>query len=203
MAAIEGDTDPGAVRWHNTRAHWVPLSSHHLHLTSLLHTLTHTRTHRYSSAHYVTAVQDIPELSSAHTSTQGPGSLIGILRLDSLSSHSPGAHALGTGAGAGTGFKYPGMGGGTAAKPHFDVFCTDSRLTEILTIESGRQNCFMSIIVFLLKSLKAATDGQVSHYRGGGGKYVAPVIEEACLEVFQTRDIDSLIEYLGFDCTDT
>lgn len=95
------------------------------------------------------------------------------------------------------------MGGGSAAKPHFDVFCTDSRLMEILTIESGRQNCFMSIIVFLLKSLKAATEGQVSHYRGGGGKYVAPVTEEACLEVFQTRDIDSLIEYLGFDCSDT
>ena len=179
-------------------------------LTSLLHTHTHTHTHtyvhtlthRYSSAHYVTAVQDIPELSSAHTSTQGPGSLIGILRLDSLSSHSPGT-GTGTGAGAGHGIKYPGMGGGSAAKPHYDVFCTDSRLTEILTIESGRQNCFMSIIVFLLKSLKAATEGQVSQYRGGGGKYVAPVIEEACLEVFQTRDIDSLIGYLGFNCSDT
>ena len=65
----------------------------------------------------------------------------------------------------------------------------------------------MSIIVFLLKSLKAATEGHVSHYRGSGGvgvggKYVAPVIEEACLEVFQTRDIESLIEYLGFDCAD-
>ena len=174
---------------------------------------THTHTHRYSSAHYVTSVQDIPELSCAHTTTHGPGSpLVGILRHENLSSQSAGSHGLGPGTGTGTGTGH-GMGGGPFTKPHFDVFCTDSRLTEILNIESGRQNCFMSIIVFLLRSLKAATECHVSHNRVaggggggvGGGKYVAPVIEEICLEVFQTRDIESLIEYLisiGFDCAD-
>ena len=155
-------------------------------------------------------MQDIPELSCAHTTTHCPGSpLIGILRHDNLSSQSPGSHGLGfgTGTGTGTGTGH-GMGGGPIIKPHFDVFCTDSRLTEILNIESGRQNSFMSIIVFLLRSLKAATEGHVSYNRaggGGGGRYVAPVIEEICLEVFQTRDIESLIEYLisiGFDCAD-
>ena len=98
------------------------------------------------------------------------------------------------------------LGGNIVAKPHFNVFCVDSRCTDILTVEIGRQNCFMSIIVFLLKSVKSAAEASITHYRAVGGTsgvYVSPVLRDICLEVFQMRDISALLDLLvtlGLDC---
>ena len=98
------------------------------------------------------------------------------------------------------------LGGNIIAKPHFNVFCAESRSTDILSVEMGRQNCFTSIIIFLLKSVKTAAEASVTHHRtvgGTSGVYVSPVLRDVCLEVFQVKDMSSLLDLLdalGLDC---
>lgn len=45
---------------------------------------------------------------------------------------------------------------GAAPRPHFCVFSADRVAVDLLEVEEGRQNCFASILVFLLQSLRVA-----------------------------------------------
>jgi hypothetical protein len=152
--------------------------------------------YRFSAAHFASTVQEISELLTSQSSP-----LVGILRQETLMAQGSPGSGVKPSLSPGTS-----LGGNVIAKPHFNVFCVDSRCTDILTVEMGRQNCFTSIIVFLLKSLKTAAEASVTHHRtmgGTSGMYVSPVLRDVCLEVFQVKDISSLLDLmatLGMDC---
>ena len=179
---------------------------------------------------------EITEISLLHGT-----SCVGILRQETFLT--PGSPGLGLGV---NGVPSPtptprsssgSNSGGVVVKPYFNVFSTDSRSTEILNVEGGRQNCFLSILVFLLESLKVAAEtsnttstttsfhSATSRMRSGsdglrdfhdgdlgsnprrnvlsGPVYVSSVIRDISLEIFQSRDLSSLFDYLsgyGIDC---
>ena len=158
---------------------------------------------RFSAAHFATAISEISDITLAHGAPS-----VGILRQETyLPQGSPGAPGSGVKLGvAGILGLSPGGKSSIIAKPCFNVFSTDSRITEILNVEIGRQNCFLSIIVFLLESMKVAAATSSGNKRGSGGLggmrqleniYVSPVIRDVCLEVFEMRDITSLFDYLS------
>jgi hypothetical protein len=140
------------------------------------------------------------------TQTQTLNLTLGILRQENATlPGSPGGN-ISPGAGINLGGKIlsGGKGIGLVVKPCFSVFSTDNKFTEILTIEDGRQNSFLSVIVFLLESLRAIMRGYNSSRAGDGqnGVYVSSVINDLCLEVFQMRDINAVLDYftnLGMD----
>ena len=145
---------------------------------------------------------EVAELGSAHSNC------VGIIRQEAQqTAQSPGGmYSSGHGSGV-KNIMSPGvqsMGVGNTP-PHFNVFCADSRCADILVVEDGRQNCYMAIIVFLLTSVKNAAESSLTHSRtvGGHSAYVSPVIRALCLEVFQMRDMNSLLDYLStlwMDC---
>ena len=157
--------------------------------------------HRFSDIHFATAITEVAELGTAHSNC------VGIIRQESQqTTQSPGG-IFSSGYGSGVkNIMSPGVQSmGAGNNPHFNVFCADSRCADILIVEDGRQNCYMAIIVFLLMYVKNATESSLSHSRtaGGHGAYVSPVIRALCLEVFQMRDMNSLLDYLdtlGMDC---
>ena len=172
-------------------------ATHSLHLSLCCYLNLYLYLHiRFSAAHFANSVQETSELLTSQGSP-----VVGILRQETLMAQgSPGSGVkpnLPPGA--------P-LGGNIIAKPHFNVFCAESRSTDILSVEMGRQNCFTSIIIFLLKSVKTAAEASVTHHRtvgGTSGVYVSPVLRDVCLEVFQVKDMSSLLDLLdalGLDC---
>ena len=105
----------------------------------------------------------------------------------------------------------------------FNVFSTNSRYTEILNIENGRQNCFSSLIIFVIESVKnsiensqnrkvqhdekneefyhenrsASGDKQINHnILHLGAISISPLIGDLCCGIFEIRNTASLIDYL-------
>mmetsp|Transcript_17945 Transcript_17945/g.17260 ORF Transcript_17945/g.17260 Transcript_17945/m.17260 type:complete len:456 (+) Transcript_17945:749-2116(+) len=163
---------------------------------------------KFSSIHYI---QDVPSISTIASVTGTP--LVGILRQEnaSINPTSPGLGSPGFALGVSPGTPKNGV----LIKPNFSVFMVDGRCIEVLEVEEGRQNCFLSILIFLLESLKIGV--QNSHGKKveavnislehntkinsqvQSGISLSPVIRDICLEIFNVRDVPGLLDYLyGF-----
>ena len=173
---------------------------------------------RFSSAHYANDLQEISEISSKFGIPS-----VGILRQESLVPQ--GSPGIGTK--PVSPFRANNVSSGTqnsflVKKQCFSVFSTNFRHTEILNIENGRQNCFLSIIIFVIESLKNSIENsqnKKNHHddvnedfnhenRGNGDKMlnqniphlgaisISPLISDLCYAIFKIRSTANLVDYL-------
>ena len=172
---------------------------------------------RFSTVHYANDLQEIAEISSKFGIPS-----VGILRQESLVPQ--GSPGIGTKSvssfrgNKGSSVTHPleqNQNSFLVKKQCFNVFSTNSRYTEILNIENGRQNCFSSLIIFVIESVKNSIENsqnkKVQHDEKNeefhqenrnqnilhlGAISISPLIGDLCCGIFEIRNTASLIDYL-------